>query len=78
MKCLFFDLDWPCAKNDNRNLVEGSLEAKLLGIWTDGTGQPGRSSDMENVRTEREKIRDGEDEKGRKSEVRCGVKHIWK
>ena len=49
-------------------MVEGSLEAKLPTIWTDGKAQPGRSSDMQKVR--REKIRDGEDQKGRQSEER--------
>ena len=45
-------------------MIEGSLEAKLPTIWTDGNAQPGRSSEMEKVR--REKIRDGENERGRK------------
>ena len=41
------------------------MEAKLPTIRTDGKAQPGRSSEMETVR--REKIRDGEDKKGRQS-----------
>ena len=49
-------------------IIEGSVEAKLLTIWTDGNAQPGRSSDMEKAR--REKIRDAEDQRGRKSEER--------
>ena len=54
-------------------ITEGSLEAELPTIWTDGKAQPGRSSDMEKVR--REKIRDGEDQRGRKSEERrCRVR----
>ena len=47
-------------------LVEGSLEVKLPTVWTDGKAQPGRSSDMEQVRSE--KIRDGEAQTWRKSE----------
>ena len=47
---------------------QGSLEVKLPTIWTDGKAQTGRSSDREKVR--REKIRDGEDQRGRKSEER--------
>ena len=58
-------------------MFEGSLEAKLPTIWTDGKAQPGRSSDMEKVR--REKIRDGESQtredagarKGRKVAKHC-------
>ena len=53
---------------NNYTLVEGSLEAKLRTISTDGKAQPGRSSDMEKVRME--KISDGEDQRGRKSEER--------
>ena len=34
-------------------LVEGSLEAKLLTIWTDGKSQPARSSDRVKVRSEK-------------------------
>ena len=49
-------------------MIEGSLEAKLPTKWTDGKAQPERSSDMEKAR--REKIRDGEDQRGRKSEER--------
>ena len=52
----------------NLFLIEGSLEAKLPTIWTDGKAQPGRNSDVEKVR--REKIRDGEDQGWRKSEER--------
>ena len=40
-----------------QDLTEGSLEAKLPTIWTDGKAPPGRSSDIEQVR-------DGEDPKG--------------
>ena len=50
------------------HIFKGNLEAKLPTIWTDGKAKPGRSSGMEKVR--REKIRDGEDQKGRKSEER--------
>ena len=50
------------------HMIEGSLEAKLPTVWTDGKAQPGRSSDMETVR--REKRRDGKDQRGRKSEER--------
>ena len=50
-------------------MVEGSLEAKLPTIWRDEKArQLGRSSDMEKVR--REKIRDGEGQRWRKSEER--------
>ena len=42
------------------------MEAKLPTIWTHGKAQPGRSSGVEKVRSE--KIRDGEDQRGRKSE----------
>ena len=50
-------------------MFEGSLEAKLPTIWRDeNAGQLGRSSDMEKVR--REKIRDGKDQRWRKSEER--------
>ena len=49
-------------------MIEGSLEAKLATMWTDGIAQPGRNSDVEKVRGE--KIRDGEDHTGRKSEDR--------
>ena len=49
-------------------IIEGSLEAKLPTIGTDGKTQPGRNSDVEKVR--REKIRDGEDQSWRKSEER--------
>ena len=48
-------------------MIEGSLEAKLPPMWTHGKAQPGRSSAMEIVR--REKIRDGEDKRWRRSEV---------
>ena len=52
-------------KNDPRK-----FEAKLPTIWKDGKAQGGRSSDMEKVR--REKVRDGEDQRRRKSEeTRC-------
>ena len=52
----------------NTYIIEGSLEVKLPTIWTDGKAQPGSSSGMEKVR--REKIRDGEDQRWRKSEER--------
>ena len=42
-------------------VFDGSLEAKLPTIWTNGKPQPGRNSDVEKVR--REKIRDGESQK---------------
>ena len=46
------------------------FEAKLPTIWKDGKAQGGRSSDMEKVRME--KVRDGEDQRRRKSEeTRC-------
>ena len=48
--------------------MEGSLEVKLPTIYTDGKAQPGRSSGREKVR--RKKLRDGEDQRGRKSEER--------
>ena len=48
-------------------LIEGNLEAKLPTIWTDGKTQPGRSSDMEKVRSE--KIRDGESQKREKKKL---------
>ena len=43
-------------------LVEGSLEVKLPTIWRDGKAEVGRVRE--------EKIRDGEDQRGRKSEER--------
>ena len=66
-----------CGENNEKRtfpghhlFIEGSLEAKLPTIWTDGKAQPGRSSDMEKVRGE--KIREAEDQKGRPSEeIRC-------
>ena len=42
------------------HIIEGSLDAKLPTIWTDGQAQPGRHSDAEKVR--REKIRVEEDQ----------------
>ena len=61
--------------------TEGSLEAKLPTIWTDGKAQPGRSSEWrksEGRRYEMEKIRDGEDQKGRRSEERrCSCAKRW-
>ena len=51
------------------------MEAKLPTIWTDGKhsqeeAEPGRNSDVEKVRSE--KMRDGEDQRWRKSEEsRC-------
>ena len=50
-------------------IIEGSLETKLPTMWTHGKAQPGRSSDREKVR--REEIREGEDQRWRKSEERC-------
>ena len=41
--------------------IEGSLEAKLPTIWTDGKAQPGRNSDVEKVR--REKIKGEENQR---------------
>ena len=55
------------SSHKNLTIVEGSLEAKLPTIWTDGDAQPGRNSDVEKVR--REKIRDGEDKRSRRSEM---------
>ena len=49
-------------------IIEGNLDVKLPTIWTNGKAQPGRSSGMEKVR--REKMRDEEDQEGRKSEER--------
>ena len=49
-------------------LIEGSLEAKLPTIWTNGKAQPGRSSAMEKVRGE--KVRDETNQPWRKSEVK--------
>ena len=54
------------------HIIEGSLEAKLP-TRADAKAQPGRKSDMEKVR--REKIRDGEDQRWRKSEERISS---WK
>ena len=42
-------------KGGKEEIIEGSLEAKLPTIWTDGKAQPGRSSDMETVRREKNK-----------------------
>ena len=52
------------------SVFEGSLNAKLLTVWTDGKAQPGRSSGMEKVR--REKIRDGESQKREGAGARKG------
>ena len=52
-------------------MIEGSLEVKLPTVWTDGKAQPGRSSALEKVRSE--KIRDETDQTGRKS--RKAAKH---
>ena len=43
-------------------MVEGSLEAKLLTIWTDGKEQAARRSGGR--REEMEKIKEGESQKG--------------
>ena len=43
-------------------IIEGSLEVKLPTIWRDGKAEVGRVRE--------EKIRDGEDQRGRKSEER--------
>ena len=43
--------------------IEGSLEVKLPTISRDGAAEVGRVRE--------EKIRDGEDQRGRKSEERC-------
>ena len=52
-------------------MIEESLEAKVPTICTDGQAQPGRSPDMKKVR--KKKIRDEEDQRGKKSqERRCG------
>ena len=64
----FMDFIMPKLIGIQIGLAEGSLEAKLPTMWTDGKAQPGRSSDMEKVG--REKIRDGEAQRGRKSEER--------
>ena len=53
-------------------IIEGSLEAKLPTILTDGKAQPGRSSDRETVRSE--KIRDGESQKREDAGARKGRK----
>ena len=53
-------------------MIEGSLEAKLPTIWTDGKAQPERSPDKAKVR--REKIRDEAELRRRMSgERRCGA-----
>ena len=44
------------------------METKLPTVWTDGKAKPGIGSEMEKVR--QEKIRDGEEQKGRKTEER--------
>ena len=54
-------------------IFKRSLETKVPTIWTDEKhsqeeAEPGRNSDVEKVR--REKIRDGEDQRWRKSEER--------
>ena len=61
----------------NYPLVAGSLETKVLTIWTDEThsqeeAEPGRNSDVEKVR--REKIRDGESQKREDAGARKGRK----
>ena len=58
-----------------QDLTEGSLEAKLPTIWTDGKAQPARSSDMEKVR--REKIRDGESQKREAAGTRKGRERLY-
>ena len=56
----------------NTRIFEGSLETKVPTIWTDEKqhsqeeAEPGRNSDVEKV--SREKRRDGEDQRWRKSE----------
>ena len=39
-------------------IIEGSLEAKLPTIWTDGKAQPGRNSDVEKVIREKMQVRE--------------------
>ena len=53
-------------------IAEGSLEAKLPTVWTDGEVQPGRNPDAEKDR--REKIRDGESQKRENAGARKGRK----
>ena len=55
------------------HLIEGRVEVKLPTIWTDEKhsreeAEPGKKSDVEKVRME--KIREGEDQRWRKSEER--------
>ena len=50
-------------------IIEGSLEAKLPTIWT-GTARKKLRHGPGMVKVRQEKIRDGEDQKGRKSEER--------
>ena len=49
-------------------ITKGSLEIKFPTIWADGKARTGSSSGREKVR--RERIRDGEDQRGRISEDR--------
>ena len=61
----------------NRGIIEGSLEVKLLTIWTDEKhsqeeAKTARNSDVEKVR--REKIRDGESQKREDAGARKGRK----
>ena len=74
-------------------IVEGSLEAKLPTIWTDGKEQPGRSrarkklgrGESQKGKDKREKIRDGESQKredavarkGRKVAKQCVFPMFW-
>ena len=55
-------------------LIEGSLEAKLPTIWTDGKAlQLGRSSDVEKIRdAESQKREDAGARKGREVGKQCG------
>ena len=63
------------------NIFEGSLEAKLPTIWRDGNGtarkklgrgesRKGEDDSQEETCTRREKMRDGKDQRWRKSEER--------
>ena len=45
-------------RSEDVKMLEGSLEAKLPTIWTNGKAQTGRSSDRSKVRREKMQVRD--------------------
>ena len=50
-------------------LIEGNFDSKfptMWSLWTDGSARPGRNSNMKKIRSE--KIRDGKNQRWRKSE----------